>query len=129
MTLPSGRVIRQGIRANLGQFALLVGVNAAVGGLVGQERALLPLLARRTFHLAEFSAVLTFLLAFGLVKAGSNFVAGAWADRVGRKPVLVAGWLAGIPVPLLLMWAPSWAWVVAANALLGVNQGLAWSMT
>ncbi len=120
---------RLGLRANLGQFSLLVGVNALVGGMVGQERTVLPLLARRAFHLGDFSAVLTFLLAFGIVKAASNFVAGAWADRVGRKPVLVAGWLIGIPVPLLLMWAPSWGWVVVANVLLGVNQGLAWSMT
>jgi MFS family permease len=118
-----------GLRNNIAQFSLLVGVNALVGGMVGQERTVLPLLARRTFHLSAFSAVLTFLLAFGLVKAVTNLIAGAWADRVGRKRVLVTGWLFGIPVPLLLIWAPSWAWVVVANGLLGVNQGLSWSMT
>ena len=123
------RHLRPGLRANLAQFSLLVGVNALVGGMVGQERTVLPLLARDTFHLGEFSAVLTFLVAFGIVKAASNFAAGAWADRVGRKPVLVAGWLIAIPVPLLLMWAPSWGWVVVANMMLGVNQGLSWSMT
>jgi MFS family permease len=120
---------QQGLRANLPQFLLLVGVNALVGGMVGQERTVLPLLARTEFHLTAFSAVLTFLLAFGLVKAATNFLAGAWADRAGRKPVLIAGWLVGIPVPLLLMWAPSWAWIIGANVLLGINQGLAWSMT
>src|SRR5438093_4476283 len=118
-----------GLRANIAQFSLLVGVNALVGGMVGQERTVLPLLARQTFHLTAFSAVLTFLLAFGLVKAATNFVAGAWADRVGRKPVLVVGWLVGLPVPLLLIWAPSWGWVIAANVFLGINQGLSWSMT
>jgi MFS family permease len=108
---------------------LLVGVNALVGGMVGQERTVLPLLAKRTFGLTALSAVLTFLVAFGLVKAVTNLLAGAWADRAGRKPVLIAGWFAGLPVPALLIWAPSWAWVVVANVLLGVNQGLAWSMT
>jgi len=120
---------QQGLRANLPQFLLLVGVNALVGGMVGQERTVLPLLARTEFHLTAFSAVLTFLLAFGLVKAATNLLAGVWADRAGRKPVLIAGWLVGIPVPLLLMWAPSWAWVIGANVLLGINQGLSWSMT
>ena len=121
--------VQSGLRANLQQFLLLVGVNALVGGMVGQERTVLPLLAQGTFHLAAFSSVLTFLLAFGCVKAAANFVAGTWADRSGRKRVLVAGWLAGIPVPLLVIWAPSWGWIVVANVLLGINQGLAWSMT
>ena len=120
---------RLGLGANLGQFALLVAVNALVGGMVGQERTVLPLLARETFDLDGFSAILTFLLAFGLTKAGANLAAGALADRFGRKPVLVAGWIVGLPVPLLLIWAPSWDWVVLANVLLGVNQGLAWSTT
>ncbi len=120
---------RRGIHANLAQFALLVGVSALVGGMVGQERTVLPLLARETFHVAASTALLTFLVAFGLAKAGANLIAGIWADRIGRKPVLVAGWLVGLPVPLLLMWAPSWGWVVLANVLLGLNQGLAWSMT
>jgi MFS family permease len=120
---------RLGLRANLGQFALLVAVNALVGGMVGQERTVLPLLARDAFGLEDFSVILTFLLAFGLTKAGANLAAGALADRFGRKPVLVAGWIVGLPVPLLLMWAPSWDWVVLANVLLGVNQGLTWSTT
>ncbi len=96
---------------------------------MGQERTVLPLLARRVFHLQAFTAALTFIVAFGVVKAATNFLAGTLADRVGRKPLLVAGWIAGVPVPLLLIWAPSWAWVVVANVLLGVNQGLTWSTT
>src|SRR6266540_3851199 len=121
--------IRLGLRANLGQFVLLVAVNALVGGMVGQERSVLPLLATEVFGLQALSSALTFLVAFGLTKAVTNFVAGALADRYGRKPVLVAGWLAGLPVPLLLIWAPDWGWVVLANLLLGVNQGLTWSTT
>ncbi|HKX75380.1 MAG TPA: MFS transporter [Acidimicrobiia bacterium] len=121
--------VRLGIGANLGQFILLVGVNALVGGMLGQERSLLPLLAESEFGLAGFAATFTFILAFGLVKAATNFVAGALSDRFGRKPVLVAGWLAGLPVPLLLIWAPTWGWVVAANIFLGINQGLSWSTT
>jgi MFS family permease len=89
----------------------------------------LPLLAVRTFHLTAFTATLTFIAAFGVVKAITNFFAGTLSDRVGRKPVLVAGWLIGLPVPLLLIWAPTWSWIVFANVLLGVNQGLTWSMT
>ncbi len=121
--------IRLGIGANLGQFSLLVGVNALVGGMLGQERTVLPLLAEDEFGLTGFTAALTFIAAFGLVKAATNFFAGALSDRLGRKPVLVAGWLIGLPVPLLLMWAPVWGWVVIANVLLGINQGLAWSTT
>jgi MFS family permease len=121
--------VRLGLRANLGQFALLVGVNALVGGMVGQERTVLPLLATDVFGLVGVTSALTYLLVFGLTKAASNLVAGALADRFGRKPVLVAGWLIGLPVPLLLIWAPAWSWVVLANVLLGVNQGLTWSMT
>ena len=89
----------------------------------------MPLLAARTFHLAAFTSALTFILAFGAVKAATNFFAGTLSDRFGRKPVLVAGWLAAIPIPVLLIWAPSWGWVVAANVLLGINQGLTWSTT
>ncbi len=120
---------RLGLRANLPQFALLVGVNALVGGMVGQERALLPLLAERVFGLTALTTTLTFLVAFGATKAVMNLVAGALADRFGRKSVLVAGWLIGMPVPLLLIWAPSWGWVILANAFLGANQGLTWSTT
>jgi MFS family permease len=121
--------VRLGLRANLGQFALLVGVNALVGGMVGQERSMLPLLATDVFGLTDVGAILTYLLAFGVTKAGANLLAGALADRYGRKPVLVAGWLIGLPVPLLLIVAPSWGWVVIANVLLGLNQGLTWSTT
>src|SRR5204862_2830822 len=121
--------LRLGLRANLAQFSLLVGVNALVGGMVGQERTVLPLLAEQVFHLTAFTSALTFIVAFGAVKAATNFFAGTLSDRVGRKPVLVAGWLIGLPVPLLLIWAPSWGWVIVANALLGINQGLTWSTT
>jgi len=125
----SAHPIRLGLRENAGQFALLVGVNALVGGMIGQERTVLPLLAESEFELTAFTATLTFIAAFGVVKAVTNFFAGTLSDRYGRKPVLVAGWLIGLPVPLLLMWAPSWGWVIVANILLGVNQGLTWSTT
>ena len=118
-----------GLRANAGQFALLVGVSALVGGMVGQERAIVPVLAVQVFGLPTATAALAFLVAFGLTKAVTNLVAGALADRVGRKPVLVAGWLVGLPVPFILIFAPAWEWIVAANVLLGVNQGLTWSTT
>jgi MFS family permease len=121
--------VRLGLRANLAQFSLLVGVNALVGGMVGQERTVLPLLATDVFGVAAVSTALTYIVAFGLTKAATNVMAGTLADGFGRKPVLVAGWLAGLPVPLLIIWAPSWAWVIAANVLLGANQGLCWSTT
>jgi MFS family permease len=121
--------VRLGLRANAAQFTLLVAVNALVGGMLGQERTLLPLLAEREFGLTAHTAVLTYVLAFGVAKAAANYAAGSWADRYGRRPVLVGGWLVAVPVPLLLMWAPSWGWVVAANVLLGVSQGLTWSVT
>ena len=121
--------LRLGLRENLGQFALLVGVNALVGGMIGQERTVLPLLAEAEFGLTAFTATLTFIVAFGAVKAATNFFAGTLSDRFGRKPVLVAGWIIALPIPLLLMWAPTWGWVVFANVLLGVNQGLTWSTT
>ncbi len=118
-----------GLRQNLAQFSLLVGINALVGGMIGQERTVLPLLATRTFGLAAFTATTTFIVAFGATKALTNLATGALTDRVGRKPILVAGWLIGLPVPFLLIWAPTWGWVIAANVLLGVNQGMTWSTT
>ena len=121
--------IRLGLRENLPQFVLLVAVNALVGGMVGQERTIVPLLADKVFGIEAFTASLTFIVAFGITKALTNLAAGSLSDRYGRKPVLVAGWLVGVPVPLLLIWAPSWDWVIAANILLGVNQGLTWSTT
>jgi MFS family permease len=120
---------RLGLAANAGQFTLLVVVNALVGGVLGSERTVLTPLAEREFHLDGYTAALTYILVFGATKAATNFVAGALSDRYGRKPILLAGWLAAIPVPALLIWAPEWGWVVAANVLLGVNQGLAWSTT
>jgi MFS family permease len=118
-----------GLGRNWRQFSLLVVINAFVGGMVGLERAVLPLLAEQEFGLASKRAILSFIVSFGIVKAITNLIAGGGSERVGRKPWLVAGWLAGLPVPFLLLWAPSWAWVTAANVLLGVNQGLCWSTT
>jgi MFS family permease len=129
MTMGNHGAVRLGLRENLGQFSLLVGVNALVGGMIGQERTVLPLLANEEFGLTAFTATLTFIAAFGIVKAATNFFAGTLSDRYGRKPVLIAGWIIGIPVPLLLMWAPTWGWVIFANVLLGMNQGLTWSTT
>jgi len=108
---------------------LLVLVNAFVGAMVGLERTVLPLLAEHDFGIASKSAMLSFIATFGVVKALSNFAAGTLSDSIGRKRVLIAGWLAAIPVPLLVIWAPTWSWVVFANALLGLHQGLAWSTT
>ncbi len=123
----SSAPLRLGLRPNAAQFTLLVAVNALVGGMLGQERTVLPLLAEQEFGLTGFTVVSTFIVAFGLTKAMTNFVAGALSDRYGRRPVLIVGWLVGLPVPLLLMLGPSWGWVVFANVLLGVNQGLTWS--
>jgi MFS family permease len=121
--------MRLGLRANLAQFSLLVAVNALVGGMLGEERTVLPLLAASTFHLSAYTAALTYIVAFGATKAITNFFAGTLSDRYGRKPVLVAGWLVALPIPAMLAWGPSWAWIIAANVLLGINQGLAWSTT
>lgn len=121
--------VRLGLRENLFQFSLLVVVNAFVGAMVGMERTLLPALAEQSFALAARSAVLSFIVVFGITKALTNYFAGRLSDAYGRKAVLVAGWLVAAPVPFLLMWAPSWTWVLVANALLGVSQGLTWSTT
>jgi len=121
--------VRLGLRENIGQFSLLVVVNAFVGAMVGMERTILAPIAEQDFHLAAKTAVLSFIVVFGVTKALTNYLAGRLSDRFGRKHVLVAGWLIATPVPFLLMWAPSWSWVLFANALLGASQGLTWSMT
>jgi MFS family permease len=121
--------VRLGLRANAGQFTLLVGLNALVGAMVGLERSVLPLVGEEEFALRSTSAILAFVVAFGAAKAVTNLAAGALAEKAGRKRLLVAGWIVALPVPLLVGLAPSWWWIVAANVLLGVNQGLAWSMT
>ena len=125
---PSPR-LRLGLKENWRQFAILVLVNAFVGGMFGLERTVVPLIGSQEFGLVLRTAIFSFIVTFGLVKAFSNLFAGGLADRFGRKRILVAGWLLGVPVPLILMYASSWEWIVAANVLLGVNQGLAWSMT
>jgi MFS family permease len=121
--------VRLGLRANAGQFALLVGLNALVGAMVGLERSVLPLVGSEDFGIDSSAAILAFVVAFGAAKAFTNLGAGELAGRIGRKRLLVAGWLVALPVPLLIGLAPSWWYIVAANLLLGVNQGLAWSMT
>jgi MFS family permease len=121
--------VRLGLRNNLPQFLLLVVVNAFVGAMVGLERAILPALAEQIFHLVARTAILSFIVVFGATKAVTNYLAGRWSDAIGRKHVLVIGWLIALPVPWLLMWSPSWSWILAANALLGVSQGLTWSTT
>ena len=118
-----------GLRENLGQFALLVLVNAFVGGMVGIERSILPAIAEQEFHLAARAGMLSFIAAFGVAKALTNYAAGSLSDRIGRRHVLIAGWLLAVPVPFLLMWGPSWTWIVIANVLLGASQGLTWSTT
>jgi MFS family permease len=121
--------VRLGLRANLGQFSLLVALNALVGGMVGLERSVLPIVGEEDFGLTSTVTILAFVVAFGAAKALTNLVAGDLAERFGRKRLLVAGWVAVLPVPLLIGLAPSWWFIVAANLLLGINQGLAWSMT
>jgi MFS family permease len=118
-----------GLRENWQQFALLVLINAFVGGMVGLERTLVPLIGSETFQLASTAAITSFIVSFGVVKAVTNLVSGQLADSWGRKKTLVLGWAVGLPVPFLIIWAPAWGWIVAANVLLGVNQGLSWSMT
>ena len=126
---PSAGALTLGLRANAAQFTLLVVVNALVGGMLGQERTVLPLLAEAEFGLRAYTATLTYILAFGIAKAATNYLAGTLSDRYGRKPVLVVGWLVAVPVPLLLIAAPTWTWIVVANVLLGISQGLTWSTT
>ena len=121
--------VRLGLRANLAQFTMLVVVNAFVGAMVGMERSILPAIAEQEFHLAARAAILSFIVVFGVAKALTNYGAGRWSDRVGRKRILVFGWLVAAPVPFLLMWAPNWNWVLFANLLLGISQGLTWSTT
>ena len=118
-----------GLRANAAQFSLLVLVNVFVGATIGLERSILPAIADQDFHLVAHTAMLSFIVVFGISKAITNYLAGRLSDRIGRKGVLVVGWLVAIPFPFLLMWAPSWAWILVANALLGVSQGLTWSTT
>ena len=121
--------VRLGLRQNWRQFALLILINAFVGGMVGIERTVVPLVGAEEFGITSTTIVVSFIVSFGVIKALANLVSGQLADAWGRKHVLVLGWLVGLPVPFMIMWAPSWGWVVAANALLGINQGLAWSMT
>ncbi len=121
--------IRLGLGPNLAQFSLLVVVNAFVGAMVGLERSILPAIAEEDFHLVARTAILSFIVVFGIVKALTNYFAGRLSDFIGRKAVLVGGWILALPVPFMLMWAPSWNWVLIANALLGMSQGLTWSTT
>lgn len=121
--------IKLGLKENWKQFVLLVIVNGFVGGMVGLERTIIPRIAEQEFAMAAKTAILSFIVVFGIVKALSNYYAGTLANRFGRKRILVAGWVFGIPVPIILMLAPDWSWVIVANVLLGINQGLAWSST
>lgn len=121
--------LRLGLRENLAQFTLLVVVNAFVGAMIGMERSILPAIAEQEFQLVARAAVLSFIVVFGVTKALTNYLAGRWSDRFGRKQILVGGWLVAVPVPFLLMWAPTWNWILFANVLLGVSQGLTWSTT
>jgi MFS family permease len=121
--------VRLGLRANWRQFALLVLINAFVGGMVGLQGTVVPLIGSQEFKIASTTAVLSFIVSFGVIKAFANLVSGHLADVYGRKHMLVLGWLIGLPVPFMIAWGPSWNWVVAANALLGISQGFAWSMT
>ncbi|MGX9576365.1 MFS transporter [Mesorhizobium sp. f-mel] len=125
----TGSSVRLGLRENWPQFALLVVINAFVGGMVGIERTVVPLIGSEEFHVTSTTLIVSFIVSFGVVKALANLVSGQLADAWGRKRVLVLGWLVGLPVPFMVIWAPTWEWVIAANALLGINQGLAWSMT
>jgi len=128
-TVAASPTVQLGLRENWPQFALLVATNMFVGGMVGLERTVVPLLGANVFRIASTTVIVSFIVTFGVVKAVSNLLSGHLADVYGRKHMLVFGWLVGLPVPFMLAWGPSWGWVVAANALLGINQGFAWSMT
>ncbi len=121
--------VRLGLRENWRQFSLLALINALVGGMVGLGRTVVPLIGSETFHIASAAIVASFVASFGIAKAFTNLVSGQLADNWGRKHVLVLGWVVGLPVPFMIIWAPTWNWIVAANLLLGISQGLAWSMT
>lgn len=121
--------IQLGIKENWKQFTLLIIINAFVGGMVGLERSILPRIAEVEFHIAVKTAILSFIIVFGIVKAITNYYTGILANKFGRKKLLVAGWMIGIPIPFILMFAPTWSWIIAANVLLGINQGLTWSST
>lgn len=121
--------VKLGLKENWEQFTLLVTINAFVGGMVGLERSILPRIADIEFHIAAKKVILSFIIVFGIVKAITNYYTGALANKFGRKKLLVAGWIMGIPVPFILMFAPLWSWIIAANILLGINQGLTWSST
>ena len=121
--------VQLGLKENWKQFSLLVLVNAFVGGMVGLERSILPRIAELEFHIAAKTAILSFIIVFGIVKAVTNYYTGTLANRFGRKNLLVAGWIIAIPIPFILMYAPTWSWIIAANILLGINQGLTWSST
>ena len=126
---PVPSVSRLGLRENAAQFSLLVVVNAFVGAMVGIERSILPILAEQEFQLAARTAILSFIVVFGVTKAVTNYAAGRLADRIGRRRILIAGWCVAAPVPFMLMWAPTWTWVLVGNGLLGISQGLTWSTT
>ena len=121
--------VELGLKENWKQFVLLVIINGFVGGMVGMERSLLPQIAEKEFAIAAKTAILSFIIAFGIVKALTNYYTGVLANRFGRKRLLVAGWIIGIPIPFILMFAPAWGWVIGANILLGINQGLTWIST
>jgi MFS family permease len=121
--------VRLGLKENWPQFALLLLINAFVGGMVGIERTVVPLIGAEEFKIGSTTLVVSFIVSFGVVKACANLISGQLADAWGRKRVLILGWLVGLPVPFMIIWAPNWQWVIAANALLGINQGFAWSMT
>ena len=123
VAIPAARPVALGLGANCAQFLLLVAVNAFVGGMAGLERSIVPVLAEADFGIRSNTAAVSFIATFGLAKAVANLFAGRLSQRFSRRAVLIAGWLFGLPVPFILIWAPSWSWVIGANVLLGINQG------